>query len=127
MALSRKSQLFASATLLIGLAAGPAFAGEVPVAIRAAGALHLSVNAIYPPIKYKDPATDKLAGVDIELAEATAKKLGLSVVFAESAFEQLIPLLATDRTDFILSGFSDLPARRETMTATRSAITAITT
>ncbi len=127
MAESRKSHFFTSATLLIGLAAGPAFAGEIPAAIKAAGALHLSVNAIYPPMEYKDPATDKLAGVDIELAEAIAKKLGLSVVFAESAFEQLIPSLATGRTDCILSWLSDLPARRETMTATRSTITAITT
>jgi len=92
-----------------------AHAGEVPEAIRKAGVLHLSINAIYPPMEYKDTASDKLVGLDIDLADAIAAKLGLTIVWQESAFEQLIPSLQTGRSDFILSGLSDLPARRETM------------
>jgi polar amino acid transport system substrate-binding protein len=92
-----------------------AHAGEVPEAIRKDGALHLSVNAIYPPMEYKDPSTDTLIGLDIDLGVAIGNRLGLKVVWQESAFEQLIPSLQTGRTDFILSGLSDLPARRETM------------
>ncbi len=94
---------------------GAAQAGEVPEAIRKAGVLHLSINAIYPPMEYKDPATNQLIGLDIDLGEAIAAKLGLKIEWQESAFEQLIPSLQTGRTDFILSGISDLPARRETM------------
>ena len=90
-------------------------AAEVPPAVRAAGTLHLSTNAVYPPMEYKDPATDQLAGLDIDLGQALAAKLGLAVAWQDSAFEQLIPSLATGRTDFILSGLSDLPARREAM------------
>lgn len=105
-----------AALLTLGLfAAGAAQAGEVPEAIRKAGVLKLSINAIYPPMEYKEPGTDKLIGVDIDLGDAIAAKLGLKIEWQESAFEQLIPSLQTGRTDFILSGLSDLPARRETM------------
>ena len=94
----------------------PAIAlAQVPDAVRTAGTLHLSVNAIYPPMEYKDPGSDALTGLDIDLGEALAAKLGLKIVWQESAFEQLVPSLQTGRSDFILSGISDLPARRETM------------
>lgn len=89
--------------------AAPAIAADAPKA------LHLSINAIYPPMEFKDPATDKLTGLDIDLGEAIAKRLGTTVTWSENAFEQLIPSLQTGRSDFILSGLSDLPARRETM------------
>lgn len=97
------------------LVTGASYAAELPAAIRQSGTLHLSVNAIYPPMEYKDPATGQLIGLDIDLGEAIAKKLGVKVEWQESAFEQLIPSLQTGRTDMILSGLSDLPARRETM------------
>lgn len=104
-----------AAVCAVAIAPAASGAAELPDAIRKAGALHLSINAIYPPMEYKDPATDKLIGVDIDLGDAIAQKLGLKIVWQESAFEQLIPSLQTGRTDFIRSGLSDLPARRETM------------
>jgi polar amino acid transport system substrate-binding protein len=104
----------AVAFVLILLSAFSARA-QLPDTIKSSGTLHLSVNAIYPPMEFKDPSTDKLTGVDIELGEAIAAKLGLKIVWQESAFEQLIPSLQTGRTDFILSGLSDLPVRRATM------------
>lgn len=109
-----RTNLHLAAAIALGLAA-PAAAAELPESIRKAGVLHLSVNAIYPPMEYKDPATGALVGLDIDLGEAIAQKLGLKIEWQESAFEQLIPSLQTGRTDFILSGLSDLPARRETM------------
>lgn len=106
-----------AALLSLGLLAFalPSQAGEIPEAIRKAGVLKLSINAIYPPMEYKEPGTDKLIGVDIDIGDAIAAKLGLKIEWQESAFEQLIPSLQTGRTDFILSGLSDLPTRRETM------------
>ena len=66
-------------------------AAELPDAVRQAGVLHASVNAIYAPMEYKDTATGALTGLDIDLGEALAKRLGLKVEWADSAFEQLIP------------------------------------
>ncbi|SED57165.1 amino acid ABC transporter substrate-binding protein, PAAT family [Rhizobiales bacterium GAS191] len=97
------------------LAAQPLRAGQLPDAVKQAGVLHLSVNATYPPIEYKDTQTGKLVGLDIDLGEALAKSLGLRIEWTEVAFAQLMPSLQTGRTDFILSGLSDLPARHDAM------------
>ncbi len=90
-------------------------AAGLPDAVRQSGAIRVSVNAIYPPMEYKDPATNTLVGLDIDLGAALAQRLGVRIEWSESAFEQLIPSLQTGRADMILSGLSDLPARRETM------------
>jgi polar amino acid transport system substrate-binding protein len=96
-------------------AAGPLQAAELPDAVKQSGVIHISVNAIYPPMEYKDPASNQLIGLDIDLGEALAKQLGVKLAWQESAFEQLIPSLQTGRADLILSGLTDLPARRATM------------
>ncbi len=107
-------RVLASTCLLTALCvAGPLQAADLPEAIRQSGMIHISVNAIYPPMEYKDPATNQLMGLDIDLAEALAQRLGVKLAWQESAFEQLIPSLQTGRADLILSGLSDLPARRE--------------
>lgn len=97
---------------LLGLCAvRGASADGLPDAVRRAGALHASVNAIYPPMEYKDPASGELAGLDIDLGEALAQRLGLRIVWAESAFEQLLPSLQTGRADLIISGLTDRVSR----------------
>lgn len=104
------------AAVLIGAAGlSPLAAGELPPAVKASGVIHISVNAIYPPMEYKDPSTGQLVGLDVDLGEAIAAKLGVKIEWQESAFEQLIPSLQTGRADLILSGLSDLAPRRETM------------
>ena len=95
-------------------AAGSAAAADLPEAVRQAGALRLTVNSTYAPMEYRDPATNQLTGLDIELAEALAKRLGVKAVWSETPFEQLLPSLQTGRADLIISGFSDRASRRET-------------
>lgn len=103
------------AALLACSFASSAGAAELPDAVRQAGVLHASVNAIYAPMEYKDVATGQLTGLDVELGAALAKRLGLKVEWSESAFEQLIPSLKTGRADLLISGLTDTPAREETM------------
>ncbi len=91
-----------------------AHAAELPDAVRQAGAFRLTVNATYAPMEYRDPATNILTGLDVDLAEALAKKLGVKVVWSETPFDQLMPSLQTGRSDFIISGLSDRASRRET-------------
>ena len=67
----------------------------------------------YPPFEYKDPATDKLMGFDVDLGEAIAAKLGVKLQWEETGFDQMMSALTTNRVDVILSGMTDLPSRRE--------------
>lgn len=81
---------------------------------RAKGApITAAVVSNYPPMEFKDPATAKLVGFDIDIGEALAAKLGTTIKWEETSFDQMLSSLATGRVDIILSGMTDLPARRD--------------
>jgi polar amino acid transport system substrate-binding protein len=101
-----------AAALLCLLAATPA-AASLPDAVANRGILAVAVVPNYPPMEFRDPATDALTGFDIELGEALARKLGLRIAWQETSFEQMMPALATGRVDAILSGMTDLASRHE--------------
>ncbi len=88
-------------------------ASRVPDPVRKAGVLHVGTSPTYPPLEYKDPMTQKLQGLDIDLAEEIGKRLGLKVEWAEQSFDQLINSLDTGRIDMGASGITDIPVRRE--------------
>jgi polar amino acid transport system substrate-binding protein len=103
-------------TLVAALGITAAFAvaaAELPDRIKKAGKIVIATQPNYPPIAYKDPATNQLTGFDIDLGEALAKELGVKVEWQETAFAQMISSLQTARVDIALAGMSDLPARRE--------------
>jgi polar amino acid transport system substrate-binding protein len=106
---------FLAACLAALLGAGAAEAADLPDAIRSAGTLHLTVNATYPPMEYHDTASNALIGLDIDLANAIAQKLGLKIVWSDVAFAQLMPALQTQRADMIISGLTDRKSRQDTM------------
>ncbi|MEP6701652.1 MAG: ABC transporter substrate-binding protein [Betaproteobacteria bacterium] len=90
-----------------------ATATELPERVKKAGKIVAATQPNYPPIAYKDPATNTLAGSDIDLGEAIAKELGVKIEWQETAFAQMISSLQTGRVDIALAGMSDLPTRRE--------------
>lgn len=109
---------FVCRAAFLGLALLPASfagAGEIPKEIKDSGVLKLSINATFPPMEYKDPETNTFKGLDIDLVDALAAKLGLKVERTDGLFAQLIPALTSGRTAFILSGISDTPERQESM------------
>ena len=78
--------------------------------------LNVAIVPNYPPFEYKDPATDKLAGFDVDLGEALAAKMGAKLNWVETSFDQMMSAVATQRVDMILSGMTDLPTRRDAVT-----------
>ncbi len=104
-----------AAVIGAALASAGTCAAELPAPIRAAGTFRLSINSTYAPMEYRDPADNELKGLDVDLAAALAKRLGVGIAWTDVPFDQLIPSLQTGRTDFIISGFSDRASRREVM------------
>ena len=86
---------------------------ELPAAIKAKGEIVFANVPNYPPFEFKDPATDKLAGVDIELGDAIAAKLGVKAKWQDTAFAEMISALSTGRVDLIMSGMTDLASRHD--------------
>ena len=89
---------------------------EVPAAIKAKGEIVFANVPNYPPFEFKDPATDKLSGVDIEIGEAIAAKLGVKARWQETGFAEMMSAVATGRVDLILSGMTDREDRRDQVT-----------
>jgi polar amino acid transport system substrate-binding protein len=95
--------------------AASAHAEGLPEKYKTAGKVVVANQPNYPPMEYKDPATNTLMGVDIDLALALAKQLGTTVEWADIGFEQMVSSLTTGRADLIHSGMSDLPKRRDNL------------
>jgi polar amino acid transport system substrate-binding protein len=92
---------------------GLASAQELPAATRSAGFLRVGIETTYPPMAYKDPATNERLGVNVDLVTAMAKDLKIEIRWEEMSFEQLLASLTTGRIDFSGTSMTDLPARRE--------------
>lgn len=108
-----RSILLCCLSLLTGGIA--AQAASLPPAIAQSKTLHLAVNATYPPMEFHDPATNKLQGLDVDLAAAIAEKLGVTIIWNDMAFAQLIPSLNTGRADMLISGLTDTRAREASL------------
>ncbi len=101
---------------LIGAAIASAKAVELPPEIAKQGSIRVAVVPNYPPMEFRDPATNTLTGFDVELGEALGSKLGVKIVWQETSFDQMMPAIATGRVDAILSGMTDLSSRQDTAT-----------
>jgi polar amino acid transport system substrate-binding protein len=104
---------YALSAVALVLSAGVAQAADLPAAVKAKGEIVFANVPNYPPFEFKDPATDKLAGVDIELGDAIAAKLGVKAKWQETAFAEMISAVSTGRVDVIMSGMTDLATRHD--------------
>src|SRR6266436_3035782 len=108
-------RFFLAAALFSGVTAS-AFAIELPPEIAKQGSIRVAVVPNYPPMEFRDPATNTLTGFDVELGEALGRKLGIKIVWQETSFDQMMPAIATGRVDAILSGMTDMASRQDTAT-----------
>jgi polar amino acid transport system substrate-binding protein len=107
-----------SLTLAVACLALQASAAEraikLPDTIKAKGQLTVGVNGIFAPMEFKNPGSEDLIGVDVEVAQALGKALGVKVVFDDQRFDQLLLSVTTGRVDFVISALSDTALRRKT-------------
>ncbi|QEW32947.1 ABC transporter substrate-binding protein [Erwinia billingiae] len=90
-----------------------AWAAELPAALKAKGALTVAIMPNYPPMEFKDPATNTLTGVDVDLGNAIGEKLGVKINWQEIAFEQMVNAVSTKRVDMVMSGMTDTAERQK--------------
>ncbi len=100
-----------AAVLAIGLAGSAAAQLAPPKEIANAGKLTYGVAATFAPFEYMQDG--KLVGLDIEMMEAIAKKMGLGVEIMNMEFKGLIPALQSKRIDIINSAMYIRPEREE--------------
>jgi ABC-type amino acid transport substrate-binding protein len=125
--------LTATLALLAGLLAPvhTAEAGPVLDRVRAAGTVRVCVWPDYYGISLRNPRTQQLVGLDVDLSGELARDLGLKLQHVDSSFATLIADLEGDRCDVAMFAIGMLPQRMERLRFTRpylqSDIYAITT
>lgn len=101
------------AVALLGAMTVSAFAIDLPAEIAKRGSIKVGLVPNYPPMEFRDPATNALSGFDIDLGEAIGRKLGVKIEWQETSFAEFMPSIATGRADAILSGFTDYASRHD--------------
>src|SRR5574343_125116 len=74
----------------------PARAGAVLDRVKSAGTVRVCIWPDYYGITFRNPRTQQLSGIDIELSAEFAKDLGVKLQYVESAFPKLIDDAAGD-------------------------------
>jgi len=69
--------------------------------IKERGYIVVGTSADYPPFEFIDPDTKKIAGLDVDIVEAVAKELGVSVKWEDMPFDALIAAAQTGKIDMI--------------------------
>ena len=89
-----------------------------------AGKLHMSTNAAFPP--YEMTTDDGgFEGIDVEVADAIAQKLGLELVVDDMAFNAALTAVQTGQSDIAMAGITVTPEREEVMDFTESYATGV--
>lgn len=99
--------------------------------VKAAKALRVCIWPDYFSITYRNPKTQQVTGIDIDMANELGKDLGVAVEFVDSSFAKLIGDITQDRCDVAMFAIGITPERltklRFTAPHLRSDIFAITT
>ncbi|MCC8381029.1 ABC transporter substrate-binding protein [Xenorhabdus sp. PB30.3] len=105
---SRRNQSrIALTALLTGLvlASGVAKADKLDD-IKKAGTVRIAVFDSNPPFGFIDPQTKKLAGYDVDIANAIANDLGVKLELRPTNPANRIPLLSSKKIDLIAANFT---------------------
>lgn len=83
--------------------------------IKEQGYITMGTSAEYPPYEWHDidGSKDEIIGVDIEIANAIAKDLGVELKIKDMQFDGLLAALNANEMDFVIAGMAATDKRRE--------------
>ena len=88
-----------------------ASSGEAGFTTAVDGVLSMATEATFPPYEYYDG--DAIVGIDVEIAQAIADKLGLELHVTDIAFDSIIPGVQSGKYDLGLAGMTVTDERLE--------------
>ncbi|MGA5818845.1 ABC transporter substrate-binding protein [Kitasatospora sp. NPDC094028] len=94
--------------------ADPKLADLVPADVKASGKLVVAADASYAPNEFKDEKGN-IVGMDVDLADAIAKKLGLTADVQNADFTSIIPGISAKKYQLGMSSFTDTKEREATV------------
>jgi polar amino acid transport system substrate-binding protein len=112
---SASSPAAASSPAPAGSSAATDPASLVPAAIKSAGTLTVATDASYAPNEFFDTDGKTIIGMDVDLGNAIAAKLGLKASFQNVTFDAIIPALTSGKYNLGMSSFTDNKKREATV------------
>jgi polar amino acid transport system substrate-binding protein len=92
-----------------------ALAAKVPQSVSSDGKIVFGTDASYPPNEYTGPDGTSIIGMDVDLGNAIAAKLGLTAEFQNSAFDGIIPGIQSGKFEAGISSFTINSERLQTV------------
>ena len=77
------------------------------------GKLIVATNAEFPPYEYHEG--DKIVGIDMEIADAIASKLGVQIEIEDIAFDSVILEVTSGKADLGLAGITATEERKQSV------------
>jgi His/Glu/Gln/Arg/opine family amino acid ABC transporter permease subunit len=74
--------------------------------------LRVGTEGTYSPFSFQDPTTGKLAGYDVDVAQAVGDKLGKKVEFVQTPWDSIFAALEANRFDIVANEVSITPERQ---------------
>jgi len=99
--------------------------GTAPAGLKTAkeGILTMATNAAFPPYEFYE--SNKITGIDVEIAEAIAGKLGLELKIEDMEFGSIIIAVTQGKADMGLAGMTVTEERLESVDFSDSYATGI--
>lgn len=89
-----------------------------------AGKLHMATNAAFPPYEMTDDSGG-FEGIDVEIAEKIAAKLGLKLVVDDMDFSSVLTSVQGGKADIAMAGLTVTPDRQKNVDFTDSYATGV--
>lgn len=96
-------------------------AGEITTVTE--GVLTMGTNAAFPPYEYYEG--EEIVGIDAEIAQALAEKLGLTLEIVDMDFNSIITAVQSGKIDVGIAGMTVEPDRLENVDFTDSYATGV--
>lgn len=96
-----------------GVSKDAALAKQVPAKIRDKGTIVVATDPTYPPDESIGSNGKTIVGMDVDLANALGKTLGLKVNVVKANFDSILPGLKSGKYDLGMSSFTDTKARQK--------------
>jgi len=87
--------------------------GDALAQVKAAGEIVFGTEGTYRPFSYHEDGSGDLAGYDVEIAQAVAKKLGVKAKFEETQWDAIFAGLEAGRFDAISNQVSITDERKK--------------
>ena len=96
-------------------ASGQDLSAMLPASIKSSGTINIATDASYAPNEFFDTDGKTIIGMDVDLGNAIAQKLGVKANFQNVTFDNIIPGLAGGKYDLGMSSFTDTKEREQTV------------